>query len=232
MKSDKISVNAKAFTLIELLVVVAIIAVLVSILLPALGRARNQARNISCQANEKQLAMAYQMYSQDRNGDLIVPVWSYPSWHCWVLEFRPYLGYDKNNLDITYDLFLCPSDPTQGGLASCGATPNGLLTENSCARRGYNVTFALWNLTSKLDKVPIPSKAIGGGDADWWWLTTWCMGPVVWNGGALVDLSPVLPLYRHEGKMNVYMLDGHVETQLTKDLVQGGKKQYLWYGGF
>ena len=56
------------FTLIELLVVIAIIALLMAILMPALNRARQQARAINCLANQKSLAMAYNMYATESGG--------------------------------------------------------------------------------------------------------------------------------------------------------------------
>jgi prepilin-type N-terminal cleavage/methylation domain-containing protein/prepilin-type processing-associated H-X9-DG protein len=60
----------RGFTLIELLVVIAIVAVLASILFPVFSRAREKARQASCQAHLRQVVMALQMYMQD-NDDLL-----------------------------------------------------------------------------------------------------------------------------------------------------------------
>ena len=55
----------RGFTLIELLVVIAIIAILAAILFPVFARAREKARQASCQSNLKQIALGIIMYAQD-----------------------------------------------------------------------------------------------------------------------------------------------------------------------
>jgi len=59
------------FTLIELLVVIAIIAILAAILFPVFAKAREKARQSSCQNNLKQLATAYTMYAQDADENTV-----------------------------------------------------------------------------------------------------------------------------------------------------------------
>ena len=55
----------RGFTLIELLVVIAIIAILAAILFPVFAKAREKARQSSCQSNLKQIGLAFMQYAQD-----------------------------------------------------------------------------------------------------------------------------------------------------------------------
>ena len=70
--------RTKGFTLIELLVVIAIIAVLAAILFPVFARAREKARQSTCASNQRQIAAAITMWTQDHEETLpdTATVWS------------------------------------------------------------------------------------------------------------------------------------------------------------
>jgi len=96
----------KGFTLIELLVVIAIIAILAAILFPVFARAREKARQASCQSNLKQMALGVLMYAQDYDEGLPVGVRtteSTPASLWWYDIVQPYV---KNQ-----QILACPSQP-------------------------------------------------------------------------------------------------------------------------
>jgi prepilin-type N-terminal cleavage/methylation domain-containing protein/prepilin-type processing-associated H-X9-DG protein len=65
----------QGFTLIELLVVIAVILILAGLLLPTLSRAKDQARNINCESNLRQLQLCWHMYADDYGGVFVPNDW-------------------------------------------------------------------------------------------------------------------------------------------------------------
>jgi prepilin-type N-terminal cleavage/methylation domain-containing protein/prepilin-type processing-associated H-X9-DG protein len=119
----------EGFTLIELLVVIAIIAILAAMLLPALALAKQQAISIKCMANEKQLVLAWKLFTDDNAGVFPYNEDSGISPPAWVYGDLDYSGaaYNTNTLYVTDGryaqmgpyagkqpaLFKCPADLSQ-----------------------------------------------------------------------------------------------------------------------
>jgi prepilin-type N-terminal cleavage/methylation domain-containing protein/prepilin-type processing-associated H-X9-DG protein len=124
---------ARGFTLIELLVVIAIIAILAALLLPALSRAKLKAQGVQCMNNNRQLAFAWRMYTEDNADKLLFssatvgtlggpPDWTWPyTWCTGLMDFTP---GNSSNWDPTVDIYKSPMWPFCGqnlGIWHCPA---------------------------------------------------------------------------------------------------------------
>ena len=98
-----------AFTLIELLVVIAIIAILAAILFPVFAKAREKARQSSCQSNVKQMVLANRQYMSDYDENCIL-------WGRFSYQYAPLDYWSMPTLLSPYvkntQIFICPSANT------------------------------------------------------------------------------------------------------------------------
>jgi type II secretory pathway pseudopilin PulG len=155
--------------LIELLVVIAVIAVLMAILLPALGRARNQARGVACQANLKQWGLALNLYAQSNEGYL-------PKYPLFLIRGAAMTGNEQDILGQgdtyvgfhTRGMAICPSatksaepDPLRPGPNfSTSGSVDGV---SICKCEGMQgATFNAWTITS-----PVPEFRASYGYNEW-----------------------------------------------------------------
>lgn len=109
----------RGFTLIELLVVIAIIAVLLAILQPALSKAKHLSRRLYCQANLKNIALAWNMYLDDHDGRFYQNTTGHYTYGGWngtsnpdkVRPLNPYLSIPEMDASkAETKVFKCPAD--------------------------------------------------------------------------------------------------------------------------
>jgi prepilin-type N-terminal cleavage/methylation domain-containing protein/prepilin-type processing-associated H-X9-DG protein len=182
------------FTLIELLVVIAIIAILAAILFPVFARAREKARQSSCQSNLKQWGIAFAMYAQDYDEMVIPSRTAYPGAgyaHIdWTHIAEPYV---KNT-----QILRCPShsSPLDSG-ASTLSHPHsyGL----NYLVHPFNVYGEQWPPLT-LAEIDRPSELIGCADYE------------ATNPGFHPSTITSRVKWRHNEQANLLFMDGHVKS--------------------
>jgi prepilin-type N-terminal cleavage/methylation domain-containing protein/prepilin-type processing-associated H-X9-DG protein len=205
--------SKRGFTLIELLVVTAIIAILAAILFPVFARAREKARQASCQSNLKQLGLGFAMYTQDYDEELMPARLAYPTTpsNCWGTGWSRFVQpYVKNE-----QILICPSDDDPTGTADQGTYQ---------LPRSYSVNYTVHLLDDglKISEVEQPAQTISGADSctghPGIHSTTYSGNPIgsVWRedywseGECHAAYSRVPPI--HNGMANFVFIDGHVKS--------------------
>ena len=217
------SLNIKAFTLVELLVVVTIIGLLAGLGVPAISGALKKAKSGACLSNLRQIGIATLAYAADNS-------FSFPdagsgNTPAWATNLAAFMSTDTKSKK---GIFVCPGaeKPVQeagfgevavtygmhGGLMPKGAPSTNRLSSISrasevilCADMCQNPGNKGWSPYS-IENPPVFTSQSGGRGA-----------------GAAMDSaistatdsdtgnSPWMR-YRHNGKVNVVMCDGHAES--------------------
>jgi len=199
----------RGFTLIELLVVIAIIAILAAILFPVFARAREKARQASCQSNVKQLSLAVLMYNQDYD-ETYPPCVTSPDFATGYTAFDLALPYVKNQ-----QILLCPGDKVGRVNAAYAMFAPIVVTAPPVSYAaniadGYN--FAVdpvppsYVLGSPLAGVPVMAESS---------ITMPAQTTLLWDGmpGGQPPAAPVLTVAPvHNGVFNCGFCDGHVKA--------------------
>jgi len=182
-----------AFTLVELLTVIAIIGILVAITLPVVGTMRSNARATKCKSNLRQLATAYLLYAQDRNGKVLTD-------SPWTNLLDPYLGRAVTTGSL-YDFYRCPSAEER---------PEAEYYQPDYSANIHGAVHASYShggpkAPTMLNGIANPSRVFAFTD----WLPRWRFAQVfdiATANGARKD-----EVFRHDGKVNVVFVDGHVQ---------------------
>lgn len=213
MKNNSRKNNESCFTLIELLVVIAIIAILAAMLLPALSKAREKARSASCQSNLKQCMLSSLLYGDDYEGEMYLTYTNSSNTYWSLYHYRmKYLS--------DYNVAVCPSTLPHKYVAGSsneyyytygirGHNSRGNL-ESVIIRLGPSATDRTYVLSSKqvtrVSSFPVYADTANSD---------------LIQVANINDAKDAGTYYEaHTGKANAAFLDGHVESQGGRQLLQ------------
>lgn len=247
----------ECFTLIELLVVIAIIAVLAAILLPTLQKAKERSRQTKCVSNLRQLALGEMMYRDDNNGWFCTLTPNQNTPFDFQSRLQRYLGNPNTSLlTIPADamrsgkngIWFCPSSSGWGSYLD-NNPPWGTYSwytyvsnfwsdysmNNHLAGAYYDgsTLFTEPKSSSVSGQIGrpygIPAMFIPAGPAEKRLL-------FVESHNYRIDAYYyTISAARHEGRLNVSFVDGHVETLTKTDLAGASfmlwttSARYYWY---
>ncbi|MBN1360615.1 MAG: prepilin-type N-terminal cleavage/methylation domain-containing protein [Sedimentisphaerales bacterium] len=241
------------FTLIELLVVIAIIAVLLGILLPGLRAAKKQAQQVVCVSQLRQLALAHEMYQQSHDGWIVPATQELGVNEYWYNTLGPYFEHrnvghaNEHPDDIGRDILLCPLDKAaypEMLNPHCSDNPQGWLSYalNSQPTRHVNRRMKEFAGAggNKVTRLRHPSQTMLHCDFAY---RAWICDSITLTRnqygsepGAHFEAMPGYPeqnktvevAYRHNGRMSVLWVDGHVS--LPKERLPSAEERATFWG--
>jgi len=215
-----------AFTLVELLVVISIIGLLAGLAVPAISRGLGSAKGGACLSNLHQIGVATMAYAADNSFKL--PPGGVDGENNWARDVYNYCGGSDATRSSKKTLFICP------GCSKSVKTdvPVGQIPLTYSAHKGLMPSGS--NSVVALSSVARPTEVILAGDG--------CQIAAGGFAGYVIDSPTIFSLqggkggsvsmetaistapdsdsggsggalrYRHAGKVNVVMCDGHAEA--------------------
>jgi len=189
------------FTLVELLVVAGVLAVLVALLSVVLGRAADAARQVRCESNLRQWALAALAYAGQNDGDLprrgqgvqVTSVVDRPA--DWFNALPPLMGMEPYSSLAARHAVPRPDDRR---IWSC--TDARDVRETNFFSYAMNMRLSTW-----LTPAPDSIRRVGPVES----MVFMADGPAGFCSTLPAD-APYSPQARNHGRVNIAFLDGHV----------------------
>ena len=224
------SLRSNDFTLIELLAVISILSILMCILLPALGKAKEQAKKISCLGNFKQIGLAMMgyvednkewlsgcnLYDQDTPTNKSARWYIIPAYYAGLQSNLTMAAWEAQVSPKNFRIMRCPADATKNGTTEyCNYGLNSLKSNEEAGATGVD--------KRRLNQFRYPSEMMWSGDsisnnygADGASYRNYCNGTT----------TALYQTIRHPGSTaNFLYVDGHVDSQNLTFLIKEGTKE-------
>ena len=233
-----------AFSLLEMLVVLSVIALLLALMLPALTKARRAGRNLKCVANLRQVGERFIVFADDwayasrgdRNGRSNFYIEDFQESIYLVDEFWQNPSAIRETMDASTQPLMCPEGPIELKRRANRPCSDGAVYPKENVSVGFNrrlhrpeATAAQTLLTSRILNYPNVPLAL---DVDGLGISppdgnAYYVAPPQATADGYDNGAYWIPAMRHEGKLNVAFVGGHVAAS-RMPLDQPGWQWYFY----